>query len=330
MGKTILGVDIGFDSLKIALCKDGKVKKAATEPMPVNLMKENRITSVDAMGELIKSTMKKNKISASAAAMVLPNEVSYVRNVTMPPMAADQLAYNIPFEFNDYIVDELKNYIFDYAMISNPKENPDAPMEMMAVAMPSAIIDESRTYFSRAGLKLVKAAPVEYAYISLIRQYQKENMTEREYCILDLGYRAIRMFMYNSDRHVVTRLLDIGIRNLVDSVAEAMNVETHLAKTYLESNYENCQEQEACVSAYNNIATELMRAMNFYRFSNRDSQLNDVWLCGGGAEIPGLCDAIANTLEMKVHPISELMPGGSSPEIANLGDYAMAVAVTLD
>lgn len=326
MSGKILGVDIGYDSLKLALCKDGKVKKAVSEPMPLNLMKDNRITSVEAMGELIRDTMRKNGIRASKAAMVLPNEVSFVRTVTMPPMSAEQLTYNIPYEFNDYIDDELKNYIFDYAMISDPKKDPTAPMELMAVAIRAEIIDESRVYFGKAGLKLVKAAPVEYAYISLIRSAQRMSGVEKEYCILDLGFRAIRMFMYRGDRHMVTRVLEIGLHNLDDTIADAMNVDPHLAHTYLLTNYEDCQNKEFCVNAYNNVAVELMRALNFYRFSNRESELNDIWICGGGVEIPGLCNAIRETLGMALHTVDELLPAGGE----GLDDYAMAIAITMD
>ena len=40
MGKTILGIDIGYDNLKLALVKDGRVKKSATVPMPRSLLRE--------------------------------------------------------------------------------------------------------------------------------------------------------------------------------------------------------------------------------------------------------------------------------------------------
>ena len=57
MGKTILGVDIGYDSMKLALVKDGKVKKAITVSMPKNLLREGRVVSPESMGELIRKAM---------------------------------------------------------------------------------------------------------------------------------------------------------------------------------------------------------------------------------------------------------------------------------
>ena len=39
-------------------------------------------------------------------------------------MTVDQLEYNLPFEFNDYITGDRKEYVFDYAVVSGPNDNP--------------------------------------------------------------------------------------------------------------------------------------------------------------------------------------------------------------
>lgn len=251
MAKRILGIDIGYDSLKLALCQNGEIKKAAVAEMPANLLQDGHFVSPQALSELIRATMRKNHMHASCAAVVLPNEQTYLRTVTLPRMTADQLKINIPYEFKDYIEDEVKNYVFDYAMLSDPKSDPEGDtMELMAVAAPVSMINESREMLSMANLKLVRAAPVEYVFIPLIRRAERDNTTRREYCILDMGYRSIRMFMYRGDQHMVTRVLETGLRSVDDAVSEALSVDVHLAHTFLASNYEGCQERQFCMSAY--------------------------------------------------------------------------------
>ena len=351
MAKKYLGIDVGYDSVKLALVKKGKVLKTAVETLPVNLMKEGRITSVESMGELLRNSMKKNRINAAQAAVVLSGENTYLRTTTMPQMNAEQLAYNIPYEFNDYITDELKNYVFDYAMLAVTDGKPSAEeeeleeeagaggvsavsggasMTLLAAAAPVSLLDEYRDSLRKAGLKLAKAAPVECAYINLIRDYQTRTGAgpDQEYCILDLGYQAIRMYMFRGDRHMVTRLLEIGLSSLDDVVADALEVDVHLAHTYILTNYEGVQQKDFCVNAFNNIAVELMRALNFYRFSNPDSTLRDVWLCGGGSMIAALREALASTLDMQIHPGDELIPGGTPGE--NYLDFVQAVGLALD
>ena len=369
----ILGIDIGYDSVKLALVSGKQVKKTAIASMPKRLMRDGRLASPEAMGELLAQTMKKNGIHCSSAAVAFSNEAVFVRNVNMPVMSADQLSLNLPYEFRDYITEELKNYIFDYAMLTDaaaaaasaekrgskkaekPKKDKQnaleafesqtetaaaaddavggeasggATMELLAVAAPVSLMDETRLMLRKAGMKLTKAGPAVCAYIGLIRSMDASKRPESgEYCFLDLGYQSIRMYMFKGERHIVTRVLETGLSVVDSAIADAYNVDEHLAHTYVVNNFEDCQSKEICVNAFNNIAVELMRALNFYRFSNPESTLSDVWLCGGGAYISALVAAIESGLDgMTIHSAEELMPGGRL-----LGDsnaLAQAIGIT--
>ncbi len=324
MAKTILGIDIGHDSLKLALVSGNKVKKVAVAQMPDKTMREGRIVSVETMGELIRQTMRENGIRCKSAALAIPNENVFIRNVTMPLMTVEQLNYNLPFEFRDYISDELKNYIFDYAVTSKHTaaaeeggegEHEGEVMDLMAVAASRTLIEESHAIMRRAGLKLVKAAPSISAFSAVIQEATRNGADPaREYCILDMGHSSIRMHMFKGDVHIVTRALETGLRSIDTVIADAFSVDEHLAHTYLLNNYEDCQNKDYCVNAYGNLTVELIKALNFYRFSNPDSHLEDVWICGGGAFIEPLEKIIEENLDMDVHPASELIPGGTSIE----------------
>ena len=190
-------------------------------------------------------------------------------------------------------------------------------------------MSELRQTLRKAGMKMSKAAPAECAFISLIRDYEaRTGEKDAEYCILDLGFRAIRMYMFHGPRHETTRVLDIGLSSLNDIIAEAKNVDPYLAHTYLLNNFEDCQNQDFCRAAYDNIAVELMRALNFYRFSNPNSQLSSVWLSGGGAEIQALRDSIAETLDLEIHSAEEMLKGGQ--ELTEAVDFVQAIGITLD
>ena len=339
MGKTILGVDIGYDSMKLALVKDGKVKKAVTVAMPKNLLREGRVVSPESMGELIRKAMKQSGIHCSRGALVLPNESVFVRNVVLPVMTEDQLKYNLPFEFRDYITEELQNYIFDYAMITTPEQmraearagegdRVGRSMELMAVAAPVSLIEDAQAFFRKAGLKLVKAAPSVSCYQALIRARMRAGGPAEEYCVLDLGYQAIRMYMFRGDRHLVTRELEIGLHSLITAIAETANVDEHLAQTYLLDNFEDWQNNPVCLNAYESIAVELMRALNFYRFSNPESRLGDLYLVGGGSMIRPLRKAIADTVGMKIHPPTELVPEGKAVNAVH--GLVQAIGVTMN
>ena len=74
-------------------------------------------------------------------------------------------------------------------------------------------------------------------------------------------------------------------------------------------------------------AVELVRALNFYRFSNRDSTLSDMWLCGGGAVIEPLADAIGSMVDMRLHTPDELVPGGEA--VPDCNSYIQAIGIAM-
>ncbi len=346
MAKKILGIDVGHDTLKLALINGKTVEKVVSAPLPLNLIQNNKVVSEEAMGEFLRNTMKENGIRCGLAAYVFQNENIYARIIKMPKMTADQLRVNLPYEFSDFISDEPQKYVYDYAMLpgeelrSSSPQDPNIPpdlavdtgeepeedtdsMSLMAVAVQKEILESVRRFVKKAGLKLVKAAPTMSAFISLIRE---NGDPEKEYCVLDLGHRAIRMHIFKGERYEVTRTLDVGLSVLDDVIAENLNVDVHLAHTYLLSNYENCQYSEYCMSAYDNITMELVRALNFYRFSNPDSNLEDVYLAGGGMQNDSLREVIRQSLDLNVHHARELLPPSMSRE--GISSFVQAIGIT--
>ena len=61
MAKTILGVDIGHDQLKLALVRGKQVLKTASAPMPENLLRQGQVTSREAMAELVEGRENSGK-----------------------------------------------------------------------------------------------------------------------------------------------------------------------------------------------------------------------------------------------------------------------------
>ncbi|MDD6102016.1 MAG: pilus assembly protein PilM [Clostridiales bacterium] len=317
--KHYLGIDIGHDRLKLASIKNGRVCKAVAVQMPENLIKNGRIISHEIMIELIKTTMKANGIKEKYAALLLPSDSVYIRNITMPVMTEDQLKINLPYEFRDYFNEELHEYYYDYATYEDNEK--DDNMELLAVAVKKDVVSDYRAMLIKCGFKVEIIAPAACAFRNIINLYEKNaNISGAEYCFLDLGYRNIHLNFYKGNKHIATRELENGISTIYNSIANAFNVDTHLAHTYLLENFENCQSRKECIDSYNSIAIEILRSLNFYQFSNPDSQLKSIYISGGGASIREMINVFKEVLsDVEIKDASELIPADnlSREEIDN-------------
>ena len=71
---------------------------------------------MDAMADFLRQTAKSNGIPLTHAALVLPSTEVFTRELVMPAMTEQQLLYNLPYEFRDYLTEEKNKYFFDYSM----------------------------------------------------------------------------------------------------------------------------------------------------------------------------------------------------------------------
>ena len=118
--KNCLGIEIGHYRVKIAYMEHGELQTYVSE----RLETENQ-TDMKVYAELIKDVLKENNIRCKNAVFVLRQDDTYVKRCSVPLMTVDQLKLNLPFEFHDYIGDELEQYQFDYGVIERTEDQPD-------------------------------------------------------------------------------------------------------------------------------------------------------------------------------------------------------------
>lgn len=182
----------------------------------------------------------------------------------------------------------------------------------------------------KAGLKLTFAAPEVSACENLLHyKLRNEQDKDKEYGILDLGSTSSRLFIFKGDRHQVTRVIERGMEQVEELLADTFHIDIHLAHTWLLANHEDCIYSEVCQDAFSQISVELMRALNFYQFSNPDSRLEDIYICGGGASIATMRQSLEENLDVKIHEAGELLErmNGSGDETSSLWMLAAGTAL---
>ncbi|SCJ72186.1 type IV pilus assembly protein PilM [uncultured Eubacterium sp.] len=309
--KKILGIEIGNCRLKIAVCSDYNLERLITADLPDNLVQEDEIVSWDAMAEFIKEVIKENKISVKSTAVVIPEKLVYTKHVVMPAMTVDQLKVNLPYEFHDYITEEKDKYFYDYAVMNKTFDDDGnlTEMELMAVAILKETVNQYKTMFRRAGLRLNLVAPDYCAIRNIIKDYEEVNDLKEpgDYAVLDIGHKTVKLYFFTKGEYEITRVMEAGCEEIDRHIAENLNVEEHIARIYKETNKDDILHEPGCEEIYSQMAIEVMRVLNFYNFNHPDNGLDALYYCGGGSLITPLIDAIAGATEVKVVSLDNLL-----------------------
>lgn len=331
--KTYLGIEIGNRRIKFAVCTDDRVKHFIIEELPNDLVKDGNILSWEGMATFIKEKVKKHRIACKEVAVVLPESTTYVRRFMMPYMTVDQLRFNLPYEFHDFITEDKDSYFYDYAVMGMVEEDQDGRVskhiDLMAVAVSKETIDKYRTMLKRCGLKLKVAAPASCAYQNLVRRHNKGYPSKKagDYAILDIGHKTVNLRIFIDGKYETGREIEPGLEALNDAIAEALNVDEQTAELYKRNNQNDILYSEECVSVYSQITLEVLRVINFFTYNYPNNTLDTLYCCGGGAKIEPLLETLQDSLELKVTGLDKLFEESKENEDA-LVLGAAAVGIT--
>ena len=308
--KTCLGIDIGNNRVKIAVKKGGVLQKVIVEQVPDGSVRDNHIVTFDAMGDFLRELLKNNRVTISNLNLSLPAHEVFTRHVTLPLMNVQQLKINLPYEFHDFISDEMDNYIYDYAVTPQAGKEDDGMLHLLACAVNRNLILNYQSMAKRARLRMRSITPGSAALNTILTAHFRSgdhNYAEHEYAILDLGDDSIKVHFFSKGTYQITRSMDINMNRLIQAVMDETGKDMHIARMTFEQNVSNIQSASYLEPIYSSIASQIMRVLNFYNFNNRNNTLEDLYYFGGGSLIPRLLDEIRETIPLELKSASCLV-----------------------
>ena len=327
MGKLITGFDIGEATVKMTQVAGNEIKKAAVFELPDNIVEGDRIVSMDAMADFIREKSKEASMARGDAAVILPASLSYVKNITIPVMTEQQLMFNLPFEFKDYLTEEKNKYLFDYAVLEviNGEDGQPYEMRIFACAVLRETIDTYKKMFARAGFKLKIAVPAECAYMNIMKE--NSGLRDIDLCVADLGHSETLLHIFQKGEYAAKRSIGMGLSDLDEIISHKEDVDIHMARAYKENNYNDVITSQEAKDFYTSLGVEITKAVNFFNYNERSAELHDIYLCGGGAAVAPLVDAIVSETHMNIHTAKEFVPGlvNAATPNALLESYGVAI-----
>jgi type IV pilus assembly protein PilM len=314
LAKTLVGVDIGSLDVKFAAMRKGVAHVVAAR-IPPGLMENGRVANKKAMGKFLKKlrrkTLRKNKVRGKDCAVILPDTGTVFRRVTVPAMTAKELRLNLPYEFRDYINGDPENYVFDYAVENTQTDdNGDiTAFELMAASAERDTVYEYADILKRGGFKMRVALPRQIAMRNIIAGHlARGGDPAKEYCVVEIGYYNSRVEIFRGLELGASRVIDIGCYDLDHAIAEIYGIDTNAAVPYREQNQDGVLDTEACTPVYERLSLEIRKAVNFYQYENRDSEISDVYYCGMGAAIRQFIAAAEQDTSLHLSDIETMLP----------------------
>ncbi|MDO4806737.1 MAG: pilus assembly protein PilM [Coriobacteriales bacterium] len=331
MAASYVGVDIGTGSVKIAY-REGGVVRLVSRSLPENLIGENGVVAPETLTALIAQMRKDERVKPRDVVMVLDDNITFFRHVTLPPMTDAELKLNLPYEFRDYIDEDPGSYVYDYAVDEVPLKEDGTPerLELYAAAASRKLVEDRADMLRKAGYRLKITIPSQMAYARLLRGYLQRYPEEDglHQVFIDIGYERVSVHLFQGAKFKASKTIDFGCRDLDMAIADLKGVDRHVASTYKKSNFEGVLDSPECEAVYDRLCFEINKVINFYNFSNEDD-VERMYLLGGGVEIAQLMEVVTRSFPIPLETAIMVMPPDIQ-KLSKVGSFALAIAALLE
>jgi type IV pilus assembly protein PilM len=308
-------------------------------PMPPGLVQEDQVVDPEGLAEEIKALYKDAEINKRFVVTAVSNRLAIVRNIQVPKMGAKELDEAIKWEAERYIPFPIDEVTLDYYVLDNPDdvEDESGQLEVVIAAARLDMVSQQMEYLKLAGLEPVVIDIKSFALMRSLRagllgdSLSKTSLTGESYqededvnVILEIAAANTSITLLRNDRLLMNRNIGVSGDDFTATIQRAFGLDFDTAEEVKLDygtavipeevddeeellNFDVRREQYSPGKVYEalrpvlvDLTTEVRRSLEFFRVQAGDVEIGRMLLTGGGSKLPGLAEAIADTLEFRV------------------------------
>ena len=225
---SVLGVDIGSRSIKIAEVKNGGKEAMVTAigmiATPEGAVDHTGVYNPDAVGVALKQLISESGVSSPAAVVSIAGQASVlVRTLEVPRMNSTELKEHMQWEINRNIPFAESTVVSDFKPLEDGDPNSPNIDVVMAIA-PQSAVDTLIACLKKAG-KTTHAIDVEPLGLarSLTTSYD-DLYSGQTICVVDVGHKTTSINIYKDGKLLMPRQVPVGGENFTRAIADQMGV----------------------------------------------------------------------------------------------------------
>lgn len=333
----ILGVEIAAKAIKIVLGGgNNTVSKSLAIPLPEGAVRQGRPDVPELIMEKMEEAKKAFGSSVKRCAICIGGPDVVTRQMMLPVMNDHQnILMNVVSEISAYLPVNAQSFQIDYrvqGIMDGAEEN--KLMKVLVAAAPKDTINAHMKCLSKTGWKVAYVDIAENAQGKLVNAMLSAGGASPDaYAVIDLGYSGSLISVFDQGQLFFSRRLGVGIQRFTEAAAEGEDMDLLTAEKQL-YNYDcfasNAPQgiRQRVEAQADYIANEAKRIFNYFSSRNNQAEIGRVFVCGGGAAIPGMLDYLQESFRISVAPIAASLIKPSNSNGSDAVDFTNALGAT--
>jgi type IV pilus assembly protein PilM len=309
----LIGVDISTSSVRVVeLSQAGKegwrLERYAAEPLPRGAVVDGNIENMEQVVDALRRVWKKSGTRAKLAALGMPPASVITKKIVLPAgLAEDQLEVQVESEASQYIPFALDEVSLDFDVIGPAPNSPD-DIEVMLAASRREKVEDRVAIAEASGLKATVMDVESYAAraaLDRVLVQLPEGGAGQIVALFQIGAQVTHISVLLDGATIYEREAPFGGNALTQEIVRTYGMafdeaEARKKSGELPDNY----SAEILAPFLESAALEVTRAIQFFYTSTPYTRVDQLFLAGGCALIPGLLDIVASRSKISSAVIS--------------------------
>ncbi|HEY0490351.1 MAG TPA: pilus assembly protein PilM [Telluria sp.] len=299
----LIGLDVSTSSVRLVeLTQLGKgelrLERYASEPLPRGAVVDGNIENLEQVSEAVRRVWKKSGTRIKLAALGMPPASVITKKIILPAgLSEDQLEVQVESEASQYIPFALDEVSLDFDVIGPAANSPD-DIEVMLAASRKEKVEDRVALAEAAGLSAVVMDIESYAAraaLDRVTALMPDAGAGQIVALFQVGAQVTHISVMLDGDTIYEREQPFGGNQLTQDVVRAYGLSFEEAEARkragdLPENY----QAELLTPFLENAALEVTRAIQFFYTSTPYTRIDQLYLAGGCALMPGLLDIVAS------------------------------------
>ena len=295
----LAGLDISTSGVRLVELADAgrgelRLERYAAEPLPRGAVVDGNIENIDQVSEAVRRVWKKSGTRAKLVALGMPPASVITKKIILPAgMSEDQLEVQVESEASQYIPFALDEVSLDFDVIGQAPNSAE-DMEVMLAAARREKVEDRVAIAEAAGLTATVMDIESYAARAALDRVAGAK-PEQIIALFQIGAQATHVSVLQNGETIYEREQPFGGNALTQDIVRAYGLSFEEAESRkkagdLPENY----RADILSPFLESAALEITRAIQFFFTSTPYTRIDQLYLAGGCAALPGLLELIGS------------------------------------
>ncbi|MEA3247252.1 MAG: type IV pilus assembly protein PilM [Gemmatimonadota bacterium] len=300
--KTSVGLDIGSGLVKVAVIdharSEPELVKVAITPLLADAIVEGEIMDPGIVAEAITGTMAAAGATTTEVAIAVGGRDVIIKKIQIERVKEQQARELMRWEAEQHVPFDMESVELDFQILDPDGDTPD--MSVLLVAAKRELVEAKVRVLTDAGLTPTTVDVDAFALHNAFERNYPDAMTG-VVALVNIGHDVTNVNILDNGVPILTRDITVGTRRFREDLQRDRGLSPDDASALIQG-YDRSPDLDAVIEGRGEeISVGVERAVAFLASSSRSAeQLGGVYVCGGGARIPGLADALGTRLRMPV------------------------------